>query len=70
MANDYYRAASDIGMKNAELSIKAIIASSQNQREQGQTIASLYVANQKVHGELAASAMSGMNTLAAETLAL
>ena len=70
MANDYYRATSEIGIKNAALSIEAIIKSAQNQREQGQTIASLYAANQKVHSELAAAAMAGMNTLAAESLAL
>lgn len=70
MANDYYRSVSEIGIKNAALSIEAIIKSAQNQREQGQAIASLYAANQSVHGQLASSAMAGMNTLAAETLAL
>ena len=70
MANDYYKSASLVGVENARLSIEAIVKSAQNQREQGQTIASLYAANQTVHGQLAGAAIAGMNTLAAETLAL
>ena len=70
MANDYYKSVSMVGIENARLSINAIMASAQNQREHGQVIASLYNANAAVHGQLASAAVAGMNTLAAETLAL
>lgn len=70
MANNYYKSISQVGVENARLSISAIIASAQNQRDQATAVTSLVNANAAVYGQLASAAVAGMNTLASETLAL
>jgi hypothetical protein len=66
--SDYYRTTGEIAIKNAGLSIEAIVKSAEIQRSFGNSIATLATANAQVHGQLASAAVSGMNTLAAETL--
>lgn len=66
---EFYRTTGEIAIKNAALSIEAIVKSAEIQRAYGNSLASLATANATVHGQLASAAMSGMNTLAAETLA-
>lgn len=66
--NEYYRTTGDIAIKNASLSIEAIVKSAQGLRDYSSTLASLYNANAQVHGQYAGSVMAGMNTLAAQTL--
>lgn len=65
---DYYRTTGEVAIKNAALSIEAIWKSAEIQRGFGNSIASLATANAQVHGSVASAALSGMNTLAAETL--
>ena len=65
----YYRAVSDVAVQNAQGNLKAQLGGIESQRAYGQTIAQLGTANATIYGNLASSAMAGMNTLAAETLA-
>jgi hypothetical protein len=65
---DYYKTTGEIAIKNAALSIEAIIKSAENQRAYGNSIATLASANADVHAKVASAALAGMNTLAAETL--
>lgn len=65
----YYRAVSEVAVQNAQGNLKAQLGGIESQRAYGQTIAQLGTANATIYGNLASSAMAGMNTLAAETLA-
>lgn len=66
--NEYYRSTSEIAIKNAALSLDAIFKSAELQRGFANSIAQLHSSNASVHGQLAGAALSGMNTLAAQTL--
>lgn len=67
--NEYYRTTGEIAVKNAALSIEAIVKSAELARGYGAAIAAVHTANATIYGNLAGSAMAGMNTLAAETVA-
>ena len=65
----YYKAMSDVAIQNAGNNLKAQLGEIESRRAFGQTLAQLGTANAQIYGNLAGSAMAGMNTLAAETLA-
>ena len=69
LQQSYYKVTSDVAIANAANSLKAQIAAVESQRAFGQTLAQLGTANATIYGNLAGSAMAGMNTLAAETVA-
>lgn len=65
----YYKAVSDVAVENSQGSLRAQLGEIESRRAYGQTIANLGTANAQIFGSLASSAMAGMNTLAAETVA-
>ena len=65
----YYRAASEIAISNATGNFKAQIGQAESKRAYVQTIAQLGTANANIYGNLAGSAMSGMNTLVSQSAA-
>jgi hypothetical protein len=69
VSNEYYRSVAQVAVENAKLELQAQIEGSNSQREYGRAIAQLGTANAQIYAGLANAAMSGMNTLAAETLA-
>ena len=66
--NTYYRTISDVAISNAELSLRAQIETGNSTRAFGETIARLGTANATILGNSAQAAMSGMNSLSAETI--
>ena len=68
--NEYYRTTAEVGIKNAGLSIEAIVQSANLARAYSSSLAGLYSSNATIYGQLAGAALSGMNSLAAETTAL
>lgn len=69
VANEYYRTTSTVAIANADGKLKAQLGELDSRRSFGQVIAQLGNGNATVFGNLAGSAMAGMNTLSAETLA-
>lgn len=69
VAGDYYKSMSTVALGNAELQMKAMLGEVNSRRDYGKTIADLGTQSADVFGKLAAAAMSGMNSLSAETLA-
>lgn len=65
--NEYYRSASLVGIENARLRMTTQIQGAESTRSFGQSIAQLGIASAGVYQHLASAAMSGMNTLSAET---
>ena len=65
----YYRAISEVAISNAGGNLKAQLGEIESKRAYGQTIAQLGTANAKIYGNLASSAMSGMNTLVSQSAA-
>jgi hypothetical protein len=66
--SEYYRATSMVGIENAKLSISAMVQSADLRRAYGSSLAQLHTANATIHGNLAGAAMSGMNSLAVESV--
>jgi len=66
--NEFYRVTSDIAIKNAAENMAAQIAGINSQANFGHQVASLGSANAKIFAGLAGSALSGMNTLAAQVV--
>ena len=66
VASEYYQATSTVGLKNAELSQSAMFKDAENKREYLKTLAGLNATNAGIYGNLAGSALSGINTLAAK----
>lgn len=64
--SEYYKASAMVGIENARLSVSTMFQSAENMRKYGESLASLSSSNAKVYAGLAGSAMSGMNSLAAE----
>ncbi len=64
---EFYKATAEIGIKNGQLSVEAMLKSAELKQSYGRTIASLNQANATVHANLAGAAMAGMNALAVET---
>ena len=69
MRNEHYKAVSTVVLKNAELQMTAQVQESQSVRAFGQSMAQLGTANATIFANLGGAALSGMNTLAADTLA-
>jgi hypothetical protein len=65
--NEYYKSASMVGIENAKLWMTTAIESAKVQQAYGASIAQLHNSNASIHGQLASSAMSGMNSLAVES---
>lgn len=63
----YYRAVSEVAISNAGGNLKAQLGEIESKRAYGQTLAQLGTANAHIYGNLASSAMAGMNTLAAQS---
>ncbi|WP_157979314.1 hypothetical protein, partial [Rhodoferax ferrireducens] len=70
VTNEYYKSTSMVGIANAELQMKAMLGEISSRKDYGAAIASLGASNAKVYADMAGAAMSGMNTLVAETTAL
>lgn len=68
VAAEYYKSVANVGIANADLSIKAAVASSQMQQSYTSVLANLANSNANTMSSLTSSAMSGMNTLVAQTL--
>lgn len=66
--NNYYRTVSEVAIKNAGLSIEAIVNSAKLARDYAGSLANLHSANATIYGNLAGSALAGMNTLASRQL--
>ena len=64
---EFYRATSEVAIKNGQLSVEAMLKSAELAQSYGKTIAQLHHANATVHANLAGAALAGMNSLAAET---
>jgi hypothetical protein len=67
VANEYYKSTSMVGIANAELQMKAMLGEIASKKDYGKAIADLGLQSAKVYSSMAGAAMSGMNTLAAET---
>jgi hypothetical protein len=68
VASDYYKAVSMTGIANAELQMKAMLGEVESRRAFGQSIAQLGISSAQIYSNLASATMSGMNSLAAETV--
>lgn len=64
---EYYKATSDVAIKNGQLSVESMLKSAELAQSYGKTIATLHSANATIHANLAGAALAGMNSLAAET---
>lgn len=64
VASEYYKATSTVGVQNATLALNAMTSSATSRMEYGKAIAALHSSNASIHGNLAGSALAGMNTLA------
>lgn len=67
VANEYYKSVSMVGIENAKLWMTTAVESAKVQQAYGASIAQLHSSNASIHGQLASSAMSGMNSLAVES---
>lgn len=67
--SEYYKATSLVGIENAKLQMSAQIQTAESTRAFGDSMARLGTANATIYANLAGSAMAGMNTLAAQTVA-
>ena len=65
--SEFYKATSMVGIENAKLQMTAQIQTAESTRNFGESMARLGTANATIYANLAGSAMSGMNTLAAQT---
>lgn len=66
--NEYYKSVSMTGIANAELQMKAMLGEVDSRRAYGATLAQLGTANAQIYSGLAQASLSGMNTLAAQSL--
>lgn len=66
--SEYYKATAQIGIENARLSAQTMLASAENMRKYGESVANVSVSSAQVYGQLAGAAVAGMNTLASQSL--
>ena len=64
--SEYYKSAALVGIENSRLSLQAQVQGAENLRNYGAALASISTGLSGVYGQLAGSAMAGMNSLAAE----
>ena len=69
VANEYYKATSNVAIANADFRIKSAMGFIESRRAYQQTLAQLGTANATIFGNLAGSGLSGMNSLAVESAA-
>lgn len=69
IANEYYKSVSMVGIENSKLAIQAAVSGAEMKRAYSSSLAQLHTANAQIFGNLAGAGLSGMNTLASETLA-
>lgn len=67
--SEYFKATAQIGIENSRLVVSSMLASAENHRKYGETMANLSISSAKIYGDLAGASVSGMVTLAAETAA-
>ena len=67
VTNEYYKSTSMVGIANAELQMKAMLGEVNSRRDYGKAIADLGASNANTYASMASAAMSGMNTLVAES---
>ena len=67
--NEYYKALASVGISNAELQMKAMLGEIDSKAKFQGVIADLATSSAKIYGDLAGAAVSGMNTLVANTQA-
>lgn len=65
---EYYRVTSQAAISNAEMRFRVQVEEGRSRQAFGETVARLSTDNAKTYASLAGAAMSGMNTLAAETI--
>ena len=65
--NEYYRSISIVGIENAKMQLTAQIQDGDSRRAFGQAIAALGTSSASVYASMASAAMSGMNTLVAQS---
>lgn len=67
ITNEYYKSSSMVGIANAELQMKAMMGEVNSRIAYGKTMADLSTQTGQVYASMAGAAMSGMNTLVAES---
>lgn len=67
--NEYYKALASVGISNAELQMKAMLGEIDSKTKYQGVLAELATSSAKIYGDLAGAAVSGMNTLVANTQA-
>ncbi len=65
--SEYYKSAAMVGIENAKLQMTNMTQNAQTMRDYGASLANLSSQLASVHGSMASAALSGMNSLAAET---
>ena len=65
--NEYYKALASVGISNAELQMKAMLGEIDSKAKFQGVIAELASSSARIYGDLAGAAVSGMNTLVANT---
>jgi len=63
---EYFKAVSSVNIESSKTGIQAVLAATQIAQANAQNIARVASSNAQVYGQLASSALAGMNTLAAE----
>lgn len=66
-ANEYYKATSNVAIANADFRIKSALGLAESRRGFQSVIAQLASTNASIHGQVGASALSGLNSLASES---
>ena len=66
--SEYYKSTALIGIENAKLGMTSMVQSAENIRKYGETLAHLNISSAQIYGQLAGAAVSGMNTLASQTI--
>jgi len=65
-AAEYFKAVTSVNIENSKTGIQAVLSATQIAQANAQNIARVASSNAQVYGQLASSALAGMNTLAAE----
>ena len=68
MTLEQYKATQQIGMENAKVSIQAMISSAEMRHKYAEALARISNSNAVIHGNLAGSALAGINALASQSI--
>lgn len=66
--SEFYRVTSTVAIENARMRLQAQVQEAESTREFGRSIAMLGQATAKVYGDIGSAALSGMNSLASQTI--